>query len=446
MRRFLLVFLILCLAACEVESGGTSVPAAGQQATSTPIPTAPAAARPTYTVQRGSVEENLIFTGRWLPRDQMALSFAVSGTTRQVNVKRGDAVTAGQLLVDLQIDDLENQLESAQLELQSALANADTSAEGSVQSVEDAEISYANANLSLQSTSANLPWTNVATARTNVESAELALEDAERAYRDAVSHPEQSATTVDNAYKQLENARLSLQNAQYNYFQAAQNYNNYQFQIDQAENEVLRSELALERAREDQAAGSQDPSVLSIQLQIEQIQEQIVQSSLFAPIDGEVLEITIQPGDSVQAYTAVITIGRSEPKEVVTSIALTDAQRLSIGLVGICQVLNMPETAVQCAVRQIPLSASDADQTTRVAASLENVPAGQLIEVSMPIDVREDVLWLPPAAIRTFQNRTFVVVQTADGPRSVDVQLGLETDERVEIISGVNEGDVVEGP
>ncbi|MCL4877532.1 MAG: HlyD family efflux transporter periplasmic adaptor subunit [Anaerolineae bacterium] len=445
MRRFLLLFLVMCLsAACATESSTTA--SVAQQATSTPIPTAPAVARPTYTVQRGNVEEELVFTGRWLPRDQVALSFEVSGVTRQVNVRRGDAVTAGQLLADLQIDDLENQLESAQLELQTALANADTSAQGSVQSVEDAEISYANSNLSLQSTIAGVPWTSVATARTNLESAEIALDDAERAYRDAVSHPEQAAANVDNAYKQLQNAQISLQNAQYNYFQAAQNYQNYQFQIDQAENELIRSELALERAREDQAQGSQDPSVLSIQLQIQQIQDQIIQSSLFAPIDGEVLEITIQPGDSVQAYSAVITIGRSEPKEAVASIPIGDAQRLSIGLVGICQVLNMPETAVQCAVRQIPLSASDADQTTRVAASLDNVPAGQLIEITMPVDVREDVLWLPPAAIRTFQNRTFVVIQTADGPRSVDVLLGLETDERVEIISGVNEGDIVEGP
>lgn len=445
MRRFLFLFLVMCLsAACATESPSTA--SVAQQATSTPIPTAPAVARPTYTVQRGNVEEALVFTGRWLPRDQVALSFEVSGVTRQVNVRRGDAVTAGQLLADLQIDDLENQLESAQLELQTALANADTSAQGSVQSVEDAEISYANSNLSLQSTIAGVPWTNVATARTNLESAEIALDDAERAYRDAVSHPEQAAANVDNAYKQLQNAQISLQNAQYNYFQAAQNYQNYQFQIDQAENELIRSELALERAREDQAAGSQDPSVLSIQLQIQQLQDQIIQSSLFAPIDGEVLEITIQPGDSVQAYSAVITIGRPEPKEAVASIPIGDAQRLSIGLVGICQVLNMPETAVQCAVRQIPLSASDADQTTRVAASLDNVPAGQLIEITMPVDVREDVLWLPPAAIRTFQNRTFVVIQTADGPRSVDVMLGLETDERVEIISGVSEGDIVEGP
>ena len=77
---------------------------------------------------------------------------------------------------------------------------------------------------------------------------------------------------------------------------------------------------------------------------------------------------------------------------------------------------------------------------------MDTVAANQLIQIQMPLEVRQNVLWLPPAAIRTFQNRTFVVLDTPDGPRSVDVQIGLQTDDRVEIISGVNEGDVVEGP
>ncbi len=64
----------------------------------------------------------------------------------------------------------------------------------------------------------------------------------------------------------------------------------------------------------------------------------------------------------------------------------------------------------------------------------------------MPLETREDVLWLPPSVIRTFQNRTFVVLDTPDGPRTVDVVLGLQTDDRVEIVSGVSEGDVVIAP
>ena len=62
------------------------------------------------------------------------------------------------------------------------------------------------------------------------------------------------------------------------------------------------------------------------------------------------------------------------------------------------------------------------------------------------LERKEDVLWLPPAAIRTFEGRKFVVIQEGAIQRRVDVTVGIESDDRVEIVSGVEEGDVVVGP
>jgi multidrug efflux pump subunit AcrA (membrane-fusion protein) len=443
-RLLMLICAGLIVAACSPQ-GQAADNNAQAAPTSTPIPTAPAVARPTYLVQRGDVQEVLEFSGRWQPRDQAALSFAIAGTVRQVTVQRGDTVTAGQLLADYQITDLENQLASAQLDLEAALANLETGSEGEAESVVDAEITLANARLQLENTKAQSPWTTVASARLQLDDARRQLEEAERAYDDARSRADQPASAVDSALQALESARSSLRSAEISYSSAAQSFNNHQFSIAQQENAVIQAELNLEKAR----TGAGDPSaqqqVRSVQLNIDQIRADITASSLYSPIDGVVLEVNIVPGDQVEAFDTVIIVGLSEPKEAIASLAIGDAQRLSVGMVGICQVLNDPDSAVQCIVRQIPLSSRDADQTTRVAASFEDVATNQLIEIQMPLQVREDVLWLPPAAIRQFQNRTFVVLQTPDGPRSVDVQIGLRTDERVEIISGVNEGDVVEG-
>lgn len=435
-----MMILVLLLAACGA-SPEQEVP------TSTPIPTAPAAAPPTYAVQRGDVEEVFEFSGRWQPRDQEPLAFEVAGTVRRVNVRRGDTVSAGDLLADLQIDDLENQLANAELTLQAALAAAEAEGEGGAQSVTDAEFALASANLALQNAKNSLPWTTTNSAAQQVDAAEVALADAQRAYDNAVSHPEVAGATqaVESAYQALQAAQRSLQSAQTSYYASAQSYNNAEAQLLGLENSVLQAELNLQKARENAATGSSSESVLSAQLAIDQIRAKIAQSSLYAPADGVVLDVTIAPGDSVTAYETVISIGRPEPKEAIASLAFTDAQNLSVGLVGVCNILNQPESAVQCIVRRMPLSVQDADQTTRVAATLPDATDGQLIEIRMPLQVRENVLWLPPAAIRTFQNRTFVVLQTPDGPRRQDIEIGLQTDERVEIVSGLNEGDVVIG-
>jgi multidrug efflux pump subunit AcrA (membrane-fusion protein) len=450
-KRFgliVIMMLFLLLTACSSANPGLDDNAVGAQAapTSTPVPTAEIAARPTYAVQRGNVEDIFSFTGRWQPRDQMTLSFPVSGTISQVNVKRGDAVNAGDLLAQFDTSSLENQLSNAQLQLETAKSNVSTSATGDIQSVENAQISLANAQLSLENTKASSPWTSVASSRLSLDSANQSLENAQRNYRDALSHPENPASTVDSAYQQVLSAQNQVKNAQNSYFSAAQNFNNYQFQVEQSENQVIQAQINLQRAIEAASAGVSDENVRSAQLSIDQINQQIADSSLYAPISGVILDVTIAPADAVQAYATVITIGLPEPKEVIANLAISDANRLSVGMVGVCEVVNHPETAVGCVVRSIPLSSKDTDQTTRVAASLSNVADNQLIDVEMPLQIVKNVLWLPPSVIRTFQNRTFVVLQTPDGPRTVDVQLGLQTTDRVEIVSGVNEGDVVIAP
>ncbi len=450
-KAALLLTTIGIIAACSPNTAnnaaGANVPGVAQAApTATPIPTAPAVAKPTYLVQRGDVQNILDFTGRWQPRDQMTLSFEIAGTVRRVNVKQGDAVTAGQLLVDFQITDLENQLATAQLQLETAQKNLVNGATGDVQSVADAEVALANAKLNLESTKASSPWTSVASAKQQVISAQQSVDNAQRNYDDALSHPESPASTVDSAYQQLQSAKNSLTSAQISYDSAAQNFNNHNFQVQQAENSVISAQLNLDKARSGGTDTTATQSLLSAQLNVDQIKAKIAQSSLYAPIDGTILSVSVKPGDQAAAFATVMTIGRPEPKEAVASIAITDAQKMSVGTIGVCQVLNHPETAVQCVVRRIPSTSKEADQTTRVAASLDNVAADQLIDVQMPLQVSKDVLWLPPSAIRTFQNRTFVVIQTPDGPRSIDVTLGLQTTDRVEIKSGLNEGDVAIGP
>lgn len=448
MKRILsIIILLLLMTAC---SSATDSSGAQAIATSTPIPTAPAAARATFTVQRGTVQEVQEFTGRWLPRDQMELSFEISGTIRQVNVARNDVVSAGSLLADYQIQSLEDQLASAQLTLETAILRLEAGGSGSEEAVANAQISLANSRLSLNSTRIGTPWTTLENARISLENAVVALEAAEREYDEALSLPDNSnsASAVDSAYESLQRARNDVVSAQNNYYSAAQSYNQYVYTIQQAENSVIQNELSLQNA----ALGSDEDtaellqSVNSAQLSVDQILAEIEQSSLYAPIDAVVLEVNITPGTTVEAYTTVITLALPEPLEAIASLAFNDIQLLSVGLTGVCYPLNAEDQAVGCVIRQIPFSNRDADQTVRVAATLPDIQQGQVINVEMPLDTREDVLWLPPEAIRTFQNRSFVIIQTEDGEQIQDIQLGLETDDRVEILSGVEEGMVVIGP
>ena len=439
---FMMIGALLGACAGDDQPGGQSA-----QPTVTPIPTAPAAARPTYVVQRGTVQDVLSLTGRWLPRDQTKLSFEVSGTISSVYVQSNDTVHAGQLLAEYQITDLENQLASALLNLETAQMQLASGTEGTTESIVNAEFALASANINLASTRDNAPWTSLESARLGLETARRNLEDAQRAYDDARSHPENPASAVDSAYQQLQSAQDQVESAELQYYSAGQNFNNYLYSVENAENTVIQQQMNLAQAQQSGGDPQLAQSVRSAQMQVDQIREQIYRSSLFAPMDGVVLEVTISPGDAVQAYTPVITIAIPQPLEVIAYPTFSEIEELDVNMVGTCQVMNRPETKVLCAVRRQPFSTQDADQSVRIGAMLEDwAILNQLIEVEMPLQVQENVLWLPPEAVRQFQNRMFVTILTADGERVSDVTIGLQTDDRWEIISGVSEGDVVVGP
>ncbi len=88
----------------------------------------------------------------------------------------------------------------------------------------------------------------------------------------------------------------------------------------------------------------------------------------------------------------------------------------------------------------------DVDTSTHISFDPGDlsVEAGDVVNITVSLEKKEDVLWLPPAAIRTFSGRNFVVVQDADGQQHrVDVVIGIESDERVEIEMGLEEGQIV---
>ena len=70
---------------------------------------------------------------------------------------------------------------------------------------------------------------------------------------------------------------------------------------------------------------------------------------------------------------------------------------------------------------------------------------GDLMRVTIVLERKSDVLWLPPQAIRTFEGRRFVLVQQGEAQMKVDIKIGVQGEERWEIEEGLTEGQVVIG-
>jgi multidrug efflux pump subunit AcrA (membrane-fusion protein) len=80
-----------------------------------------------------------------------------------------------------------------------------------------------------------------------------------------------------------------------------------------------------------------------------------------------------------------------------------------------------------------------------MTAAFGRYETGDRVSLSIVVTERQDVLWLPPAAVRDFNGRKFVVVQTDGVEQRVDVTLGIQGNGRIEILTGLEAGQLVVG-
>lgn len=81
--------------------------------------------------------------------------------------------------------------------------------------------------------------------------------------------------------------------------------------------------------------------------------------------------------------------------------------------------------------------------TVRLDATDLPLRSGMTVNVSFPIEQRTDTLLVPFRAIETEGGQAYVTRVTASGSERVAVTMGLITDTQIEILSGIEEGDVV---
>jgi macrolide-specific efflux system membrane fusion protein len=195
------------------------------------------------------------------------------------------------------------------------------------------------------------------------------------------------------------------------------------------------------------------------QLDIQDLEDEIASAQLVAPFAGQILSLNITAGDEVEAYSAVGVLADPNALEITAELGSEELSQMALDQEAVITLRNRPGETFSGTVRQLPYpyggTTVDTGDDTAVHVTIDDQSAasaatgmtlGELATVSIVLQEKENVPWLPPAAIRTYQGRDFVVVQLADGSqRRVDVLLGISTDERVEITAGLEEGQIVVG-
>lgn len=384
----LLLYLML-LSSCALLPASQTQQTADEEATPTPIPTAIVPTKPTYTVKRGEIVDQLEFSGRISAITEEDLFFRASGRVRNLFHKRDEFVTEGTVIADLEIDDLERELISVNLELERAQSRLDSA---------QRELEFEQR-----------------TARANMEIAQLQLSELRR------------KVPVNPGEIAIQEVRVEL------------------------------AQIALERLE----AGV-DPLLVNdvrrAELQVQKLEAAIEDAQIIAPFDGLLKSVSLVAGQGVEAYKNVAVIADTSSLEVSADLISSQLDGLEEGMPAEVVLVSRPGVVLEGSVRRLPFpygsgssgtTVEDLDKSTRISLEQSAEEAGykdgDLVRVTVELERKDDVLWLPPQALRNFDGRRFAVIQDGDTQRRVDVAVGIQTPEMVEIEEGLEEGQVVVG-
>jgi len=189
---------------------------------------------------------------------------------------------------------------------------------------------------------------------------------------------------------------------------------------------------------------------------LDELDAQVAQARAFAPADGTIIS-AVSVGRNVNPTTPAFVLGDANKLEVVADInpgtGNEEVKEMFEGMaVRVIPDAN-PEVELTGTIRQLPspygTGASDENEVHIVleeAPSASTYQSGDKVTVIVQLASKENVLWLPPDAIRSAGGRTFVIINSDSGPQRVDVEIGLQTRDMIEIASGLEQGQVVVGP
>jgi membrane fusion protein, macrolide-specific efflux system len=263
--------------------------------------------------------------------------------------------------------------------------------------------------------------------------AQWAKASADARYEETVSN-----NTIKRAEIKLQIAQLTLENLK------AKGASPAEIQIADLQAQLAQMDLDEIKA---------NPTMHAASAKAQELERAMADAQLKSPLAGYVVAAP-KSGQSVRAGTDAFQIGDVSQLEIGANATEDVLKQLTEGLTVTVVFEGSPNKQKYIGtIRQLPYPyGSGGNGATDVRVSLAVTPdqggykLGDRILMTAVLEDKPDVLWLPPQAIRNVGGRTFVVVQDAKGQQRVDVTLGLQVHAKVEITSGLTEGQVVVGP
>jgi HlyD family secretion protein len=186
------------------------------------------------------------------------------------------------------------------------------------------------------------------------------------------------------------------------------------------------------------------------QLSVDNVNAQLADARLISPIDGTVLSIDLDVGETVGGYSPVAVVANTLSLVVKGDVDEIDIGRVTVGQPVTVTLDAYPGVKMPGKIDELAPGATQKQGSTVYQATISFTPGagvvpreGMAANVDITAQRKDDVLLLPNRAFETVGTREYVTIRDGDTTRKVEVETGLSNSTDTEIISGVTEGQEV---
>ncbi|MCK4932609.1 MAG: efflux RND transporter periplasmic adaptor subunit, partial [Candidatus Aminicenantes bacterium] len=163
--------------------------------------------------------------------------------------------------------------------------------------------------------------------------------------------------------------------------------------------------------------------------------------------DGYITERLVEVGDRVNANQQVYTIEDFSPLLVRVFVPTSDSIKLKTDMLTEITTEIIEGTIFRGRVKLINPRVDVQSGTVKVTVEVFDetlmLKPGMFVEAKIVIGKKEDVLIIPRKSILFKQNKTYVFVMDRNQVSQREIVLGLTEEDHVEILSGLEQGEVI---
>jgi len=352
-------------------------------------------------VEKGDLAKSVVATGKVEPITKVEIKSKASGIVKKLYVDAGDRVKRGQLLAELDKEEIAAQVQQAKAQLEASEA----SARGSQADYERAKVDAEGPDVPML---------------------KRAYDRAQGMAKEGVV----SASALDDAQKNYELA-LNKQN-------------------------VAKAQLTVLKAKIGQATAQ----VARDRANLMQLEEQLSYTTITSPIDGIILSRDVEVGDAVSSIlvlgssaTLIMTEGDTSEVYVKGKVDESDIGKVYMAQPARIKVESFKDKTFNGKVTKISPMGVEKDNVTtfEVRVSINN-PGGELkaamtANAEIILEEHKNVLKIPEGSILYDKDKKASVEvpdeKGKEGKRKVAVNIGISNGAKTELLSGLKEGDQV---